>query len=810
MGIIKKILGKELVGWSGESEAEIYPITHVGAVYDDNNVPLSNIIQGINQKIGQLGGDVSFVAVNYLWAYTVATSDSQAAALLNVDEMADVPTNYYASSALEVQEGQYIYMTTARKQGSVYLMWEDNHIWSTPVRIGTGNTSSSTGNDGNGYNYVYCRTATETPPAMPANLTVENIESIADPTYGISVEGTISNRLYNVWYDHPLGVNDDYQYEWVAIAQGNDSSGWSSYKGPTLWSKWGVDGKDSEGVEYIFTVIKEDAPTPQFIDHYSGRIGESGQIYQDVPIATCTTNTFYQNDDFIPIGWHDLPQVLTQEYPRQYVSVRKRKFSQGSNPYWDQFSQPVLWAKLAQATYTAQMSTDSVIIGDTDLQDEVQRVSCNTIRVFDGDNEITNKPRKYKIEISATAVNNIDNMFKLSVVESIVGDFVTIKTITDPSYIAGKGFDYDFVVEDNISSLGMIFCLTKLNDTAVLTPDTYGVEFLIKVYDVTDLTTPVAEIKKLQAVQVVSKSGVLTRLRGLWEVNTHYCYKTFDTDTIEGAKNIVYIDVVKYQDHYYQCINTHTSTANNAPDSVAGATLWRQADEFEFIATKVLVAETAAIEVLNGGSIVVHDDQQNIVGGMTGGTAAATNDVIFWAGSATPNTGKFQVFENGSLRLAGALNVDGGIINVGVDPEFKFNITTNANRGVIDGYYNSSKVFYISLGLDNYNHPGVKISLDGSDYGSYLSKYAIFLQYPNNPQSSLIRINVGSDFAECLCEAAGTTGSYHIIRMIAYPRYNYATIEGNKWPDESRLSDLSVGAVYVDASGFLKVKQSTV
>jgi hypothetical protein len=78
-----------------------------------------------------------------------------------------------------------------------------------------------------------------------------------------------------------------------------------------------------------------------------------------------------------------------------------------------------------------------------------------------------------------------------------VEDVVTTKSITDPSYISGKGFGYDFVVEENISSLGMIFGLTKLDADAELLPDAYGVEFLIKVYDVANLNTPVAEIKKL-------------------------------------------------------------------------------------------------------------------------------------------------------------------------------------------------------------------------------------------------------------------------------------------------------------------------
>ena len=36
----------------------------------------------------------------------------------------------------------------------------------------------------------------------------------------------------------------------------NDSNGkatWSAYQEPSLWSKWGENGQDGDGVEYIFT-----------------------------------------------------------------------------------------------------------------------------------------------------------------------------------------------------------------------------------------------------------------------------------------------------------------------------------------------------------------------------------------------------------------------------------------------------------------------------------------------------------------------------------------------------------------------------
>jgi len=51
MGIIKKLLGRELVGWSDSSSTEVYPITHVGAVYDSNGKTLEEVIDDIQQQI---------------------------------------------------------------------------------------------------------------------------------------------------------------------------------------------------------------------------------------------------------------------------------------------------------------------------------------------------------------------------------------------------------------------------------------------------------------------------------------------------------------------------------------------------------------------------------------------------------------------------------------------------------------------------------------------------------------------------------------------------------------------------------------
>ena len=505
MGVIKKLKGKELVGWQQNPDVDVYPITHIGAVFNDQNIPLSDILNGLQQQIsdGSGGGSsASTYPINYLWAYTTARTDSEALSKLNRSEQVDVPTNFVGNTSFTVPDGYYIYMTTARNQGGVYLRWEDNSIWSVPVRIGSGYTTSYTGNDGEGYNYAYCRTNNATPPSIPASLTVVRLEELSD-NQGISAsDGSISQASYNVWYDHPLGVDGTYQWEWIAISRGSDSAGWSAYTGPTLWSKFGVDGRDGDGIEYIFTALAEDAPTPQFINKYNGRIGEQSSDYQEVLIENCTSDSFYQQDDFIPSGWHDTPQVLSQEYNKQYVSIRKKQFTNENVRYWGPFSQPVLWAKI-----------------------------------------------------------NLSQGLK----------------------------------------------------------------------------------------------GAVIRNRGTWRYeNVVYCCNTDMNGDGPTDNNMVYVDVVYYNGSYYQCRQHHSSNSDRVPTNTQ---YWQIAEDFEFIATKLIIADTADAQILSGGSVVVKDDQQNIVGGMTGGTQAATKDVIIWAGGQTPSSSstKFKVYENGNAEISGVV-----------------------------------------------------------------------------------------------------------------------------------------------------------
>lgn len=275
--------------------------------------------------------------INYLWAYTVAENDTQALNKLSRTSENNPPNSNYSITPINPPEGQYLYMTTARKRGEDYLPWDGRNVWSIPVRIGD-NTTSGTGTDGDGYNYIYCLTDKNTTPRLSFGITVDKIESLSD-NEGLDFNGSKSTNEINVWRDHPHGVREEYPQEWIAVAKSSGGM-WSSYQGPVLWSHYGLDGKDGDTIEYIYKLTTSgvteitDLTPPYYYE-------ENGRIY-----SVNINEAKYQSDDFIPAGWSDNPQSLTTERTRQWVSTRKREWNSEQNKMvWGEFSTPTIWSE---------------------------------------------------------------------------------------------------------------------------------------------------------------------------------------------------------------------------------------------------------------------------------------------------------------------------------------------------------------------------------------------------------------------------------------------------------------------------------
>jgi len=54
-----------------------------------------------------------------------------------------------------------------------------------------------------------------------------------------------------LWQDHPSGVSNEWPYEYMSWRDKSGNS-WGRFHVPILWSHYGVNGMDGDGVEYVF------------------------------------------------------------------------------------------------------------------------------------------------------------------------------------------------------------------------------------------------------------------------------------------------------------------------------------------------------------------------------------------------------------------------------------------------------------------------------------------------------------------------------------------------------------------------------
>ncbi|UVX68739.1 MAG: hypothetical protein [Bacteriophage sp.] len=176
--------------------------------------------------------------------------------------------------------------------------------WSTPVRL-TG-ADGHDGADGSNIEFVY-------------KLTITSFVTPTKPTGNSQTEA-----IRQGWTDHPTGISESYQCEWVCSHNLQTDGSWSEWSDPTIWSKWGVNGKDGDSVEYIYQRTKLPAFPEEITDNNPDQ------------------------DEYIPQSapgeqpWTGNPTGVSKEFQYEWVSQRKYK---GDTHKWGNFSFPSLWAK---------------------------------------------------------------------------------------------------------------------------------------------------------------------------------------------------------------------------------------------------------------------------------------------------------------------------------------------------------------------------------------------------------------------------------------------------------------------------------
>lgn len=201
----------------------------------------------------------------------------------------------------DVNPNGYVWMSTAAFSSNGTQVQD----WTTPVRL-TGEDGKD-GADGTSIEFIYKLTVTSlTKPEKPDN----------NPNQ--------TDYVPEGWTDQPSGISESYQCEWVCSRTIEDSGLWSDWQGPTIWSKWGVNGKDGDGREYIFQRTKLPAPPHNITDN-------NPDVDEYIPSS-------YPGEE----PWKDDPSGVSQTYQYEWVSQRKYD---GNTHKWGNFSSPALWAK---------------------------------------------------------------------------------------------------------------------------------------------------------------------------------------------------------------------------------------------------------------------------------------------------------------------------------------------------------------------------------------------------------------------------------------------------------------------------------
>ena len=284
---------------------------------------------------------------------------------------------------------QFVWLSQRQIQGAPSTGDSISTNWSAPILVGVFGIQGEAGEDGNGIEFIYATTSSNSAPPNPSN---------------------------NWGYDEPLGswedgipsdYNDNNPFLWISIRTtiGQPDTGdvvdglWSS---PTLLSRFGVDGI---GYEFIYSITSsETAPSnpsnnwgydepvsPWFDDPQSvtssnpylwraqratignpevgdsitpswtspkliGRPGISGTagigaqfVYRrtstsSAPNTPSSTLAQRQNDNYIPTNWTGTPTGVSNVNPYEWVSSRT-----GISGDWSVFSTPALWAAAVSA-----------------------------------------------------------------------------------------------------------------------------------------------------------------------------------------------------------------------------------------------------------------------------------------------------------------------------------------------------------------------------------------------------------------------------------------------------------------------------
>lgn len=327
-----------------------------------------------------------------LWISKTNENEYKSNALSSGEPIDGSNVGYWSDKNIDVS-GTITWISTGEFSDSIDDNGSNNISWSAPFRI-TGETGRP-GADGSTIEFVYC--LSEEMPAFP-NESYEEKCAFFDEVEKAGTNGYKYNET-TTWFDNPQGISneDGKRKEWVwsrsksAVIENESTADWTFPKSPVVWSHWGEDGTDGDGVEYIFIVKNEESYPDN--EESKENWNNNWTVFTDTN-ASVTAKAIYAMDDFCPrsswfdnnkdnvkasmenpskdfdenvwtqiltnmssLGnWTDNPENISATNKYQYVSIRKM-----NNGVWGAFSYPKLWAKYNLTSFKAFAFTSTPV-----------------------------------------------------------------------------------------------------------------------------------------------------------------------------------------------------------------------------------------------------------------------------------------------------------------------------------------------------------------------------------------------------------------------------------------------------------------
>lgn len=291
----------------------------------------------------------------------------------------------------------YLWMIQGQRQNSNYIKWDTDGnsetpmtYWSSPICLS--GADGKPGKDGTDVEFIYKRFTNEQSftnnDNNPANWGVDQNDDYRGP-------------LGYTWNDNPEGVSSLYPYEYCSIRYKKDGV-WGKFIPPFLWSKYGEDGVDGDGIEYIFYRSSD----------------ENEVTFGQENLPPVFNLDAFQTSEVLGNNWTDDPQGVDENNVWEYVSVRKFKEITDSNlndipesfrgqvnvgdKIWFPYSEPVLWSKYAFDAVASNLTIEAdndVMAVAIDGQNTTRNASSNSAQVFLYHNLSLLSSDKYNVSI---------------------------------------------------------------------------------------------------------------------------------------------------------------------------------------------------------------------------------------------------------------------------------------------------------------------------------------------------------------------------------------------------------------------------